>query len=48
MRPNWCTVCGDSVDGVQKNNKNWGFIDLKNKHLNFCNIFNSEDFMQEK
>lgn len=49
MRPSRCTVCGDSVDDVikKKKCKNWGFIDLKNEHLDFCNIFNSEGFMQE-
>lgn len=49
MRPSRCTVCGDSVDDVinKKKCKNQGFIDLKNEHLDFCNIFNSKDFMQE-
>ena len=32
---------------TKKKDKNWGYIDLKNKYLDFCNIFNSEDFMQD-
>lgn len=53
-RPSRCTVCGDSADDVIKikkkseTKKNWGFTDLKNEHLAFCNIFNSEGFMQKK
>lgn len=49
-----CTVCGESVDDVikrkmqKKKQKTGALLILKrNEHLIFCNIFNSEDFMQE-
>lgn len=48
-RPSRCTVCGDSVDDVIKKKKNakTGALLISKMNTDFCNIFNSEDFMQE-